>query len=157
MLLTIERVAILKSVDMFANTPDHVLASVASIVEEQAVYPEETIVREGDIEDSMYIVVEGRVQVHSKGMPIISLGPGQSVGELAVLDPEPRSASVTSMEDTFLFCIGKLSLDEVMADRPEVAQDIIVALCRRIREQGRLIATTNREAAASSLSGRKGD
>ena len=139
MLLTIEKVAILKSVDIFGNTPDYILASVAAIIEEVNLSPGETLIQEGDIEDSMYIVVDGEVHVHSQGKNIIKLGPGRSVGELAVLDPEPRAASVTSIGDALLFRIDKEPFDEVIADRPEVAQAIITTLCRRMREQGRTI------------------
>lgn len=140
MLLTIERVAILKMVDIFADTPDFVLASVAQIVEEVSLTPGQTFIEEGDLGKCMYIVVEGQVQVHSQGNPIILLGPGKTVGELAVLDPEPRSASVTAVDDAFLFRIAKEPFDEVMADRPEVAQTVIRALCQRIRVQGHMLA-----------------
>jgi CRP-like cAMP-binding protein len=139
-MLTIERVAILRRIDIFAGTPDHVLAAVAHISEEIALGPEETFIREGVTEDCMYIVVDGEVRVHSQGRPIITLGPEKSVGELAVLDPEPRSASVTTVGEALLFRVAKEPFDEVMADRPELAQGIIRALCGRIREQGRTIA-----------------
>ena len=142
MLLTIEKVAILEGVDIFANTPNYILASIAAILEEITLYPGETFIEEGAIEDSMYIVVEGEVQVHSQGKPITKYGPGKSVGELAVLDPEPRSASVSAIDDAFLFRIDKEPFDEVMADRPEVAQAVITSLCRRIRDQGRKLADT---------------
>lgn len=143
MLLTIERVAILKSADIFKNTPDHALASVAGIVEEIEVLPGETFIQEGAVEDSMYIVVEGEVQVHRESKSIIVLGAGRSVGELAVLDPEPRSASATAITNCFLFRIDKEPFDEVMADRPEIAHGVIKALCQRIRDQGRLMAEDN--------------
>jgi CRP-like cAMP-binding protein len=139
MMLTIEKVAILKGVDIFGDTPDAVLASVAQITEEVELAPGATFIREGTVEDCMYIVVDGEVRVHSQDKTIITLGPGASVGELAVLDPEPRSASVTSTADTHLFRIAKEPFDEVMADRPEIAQGVIRALCGRIREQGRII------------------
>lgn len=140
MLLTIEKVAILKGVDIFAYIPDYVLASLAAIVAELNVPAGETFITEGDIGDCMYVVVDGDVRVHSRGQTIIGLGPGNSVGELAVLDPEPRAASVTAVTPTFLFRIDKEPFDEVMADRPEIAQGVIRALCRRVREMGRLVA-----------------
>ncbi len=157
MLLTIEKVAILKSVNIFEETPDYILASVASIVEEVNLSPGEILVQEGAIEDSMYIIVDGVVQVHSKGKRILDLGPGKSVGELAVLDPEPRSATVTAASDTFLFRIDKEPFDEVMADRPEVAKGVITALCRRIREQGQLLTQVNQESTPQSESEQKSD
>lgn len=133
MLLTIEKVAILKSINIFAETPDYVLASVAAIAEELDVLPSETLIREGEYGDCMYIIVDGQVKVHSAGRTILTLGPGKSVGELAVLDPEPRSASVTALEETHLFRIERDAFDEVMADRPEIARGVIQALCQRLR------------------------
>lgn len=139
MLLTIERVAILRSIDMFDRTPGYALAAVAAIVEEIEVSSGETFIHEGSFGDSMYIVVEGEVEVYSDEKSIIRLGPGKSVGELAVLDPEPRSASVSAVVDSFLFRIGKDAFDEVLADRPEISYGVIRALCQRIRDQGRLV------------------
>ena len=133
MLLTIEKVALLKSIDIFAETPDPVLASVAAIVEEVLVEPGETFIREGERGDSMYVIIEGEVRVHNGDRTILLLGPGKSVGELAVLDPEPRVASVTGISETHLFRIDGDVFAEVMADRPEIAQGVIRALCQRVR------------------------
>ena len=133
MLLTIEKVAILKSIDIFAETPDHVLASVATIVDEVYLTPDETFITEGDLGDCMYIIIEGEVRVHSGEKTFLTLGKGKSVGELAVLDPEPRAASVTAIDEAHLFQINKEAFDEVLADRPEVATGVIRALCQRVR------------------------
>ena len=143
MLLTIERVALLKSIDIFAETPDHILASVARIIEEIELVPGETFIREGDPGDCLYIVIDGKVRVHSNERTLLDLGPGKTVGELALLDPEPRSASVTAIDDAFLFRIDQEPFDEVMADRPEIALGIIRALARRVRQQGRTIIGTS--------------
>ena len=99
MLLTIEKVAVLKSVNIFAETPDYVLAAVSAITDEVDLGPDETFIHEGELGDCMYIIVNGEVRVHSGDSTILTLGSGKSVGELAVLDPEPRSASVTALTD----------------------------------------------------------
>ncbi len=79
MLLTIERVAVLQSVDMFAEPPGFVLASIARILHEVTVQPGETFIREGDVEDTMVVIVDGRVEVRRQGTLIITLGPGQGL------------------------------------------------------------------------------
>ena len=140
MLLTIERVALLKGIDIFAETPDYILASVSRIIEEVEVAPGEYFIREGESGDCLFIVIEGEVRVHSGGKTIILLGVGKTVGELALLDPEPRAASVTATEETLLFRIDREPFDEVMVDRPEIARGVIRVLARRLREQGRIIA-----------------
>ena len=144
MLLTTEKVAILRKVAIFASTPDHVLASVAQIAEEETFEPGQVVMNEGDFGDFMYIIVDGEVRVHKGELTVITLGPGASVGELAVLDPEPRAASVTTSADSLLFRLNKEPFDEVMADRPEIALGVIRALCERIRAQGQTLSASPR-------------
>ena len=137
MLLTIERVIILKSAEVFASMPDYVLAYIASIIEETFVQKGETFIKKGDIGNCMYLIVDGSVLVHDGEREISKLGKGQPVGELAVLDPEPRSASVTAIQDTHLFLLEKEAFDEVMADQPEIARGVIRVLCQRLRDSAR--------------------
>jgi CRP-like cAMP-binding protein len=133
MLLTIEKVIVLKQAEVFSVLPDHVLAYVASIVEEVYVRRGETFINKGDIGDCMYLIVHGTVRVHDGDRAIVEMGKGQTVGELAVLDPEPRVASVTAVEETHLFRIEKDAFDDVMTDHPEVAREVIRVLCQRLR------------------------
>ena len=62
------------------------------------------------------------------------IGPGGVVGELAVLDPMPRSATVLATTDCLLFRLDKAAFDEVLAERPEVARGVIRELVGRLRE-----------------------
>jgi CRP-like cAMP-binding protein len=146
-MITIERVAFLRAIDLFADIPDAILAAVAGIVDEVPLEAGETFIHEGEFGDCMYLVVDGQVRVHRQGRTIINLGPGQPVGELAVLDPEPRAADVSAQTGCLLFRIAREPFEEVMADRPEIARGVIRALCQRVRAQGRL-ATSPAEAAA---------
>ena len=93
MLLTLEKVAILKSADIFAETPDHVLASLAAIAEEVDLEAGETFIRQDALEDDMYIVVEGEVEARRGGEALAAMGAGEVVGELEVLAPAPRRAA----------------------------------------------------------------
>ncbi|RME44999.1 MAG: Crp/Fnr family transcriptional regulator [Chloroflexi bacterium] len=135
MLLTIEKVAVLKSADIFARTPDHVLASVAGIVEEVDVTPGETFIHEDKMETEMYVIVEGEVRVHKNATDITTFGPGAVVGEMETLAPAARAASVSAVSETRLFRIPKDAFDEVMADRPEIAQGVIRVLVERLRAE----------------------
>jgi hypothetical protein len=139
-MITIEKVAILKATNIFNDTPENVLASVANIVKEIPLDANETFIHQGDSADEMYLVVEGKVEALINNTPIITLGQGQTVGELAIFNQEPRSADVRTLTPTLLFSIEREALNEIMADRPEIAQGIIGALSRRIREQGQLMS-----------------
>jgi HEAT repeat protein len=133
MLLTIEKVLILKTVSIFAETPEEILAEVAAILEEVDVQAGETILHKDDVGRCMYIIVDGRVRIHNGDQTIAYLEARDIFGELAVLDAEPRSASVTTEVDTHLFRLDQDALYELMADRFEVARGIIRVLCRRVR------------------------
>jgi ATP/ADP translocase/HEAT repeat protein len=133
MLLTIEKVLILKTVSIFAETPEEILAEVAAILEEVEVQAGETILHKDDVGRCMYIIVDGRVRIHNGDHVIAYLGARDIFGELAVLDAEPRSASATVEVDTQLFRLDQDALYELMTDRFEVARGIIRVLCRRVR------------------------
>lgn len=140
-MITIEKVAILKAASIFNDTPENVLASVAAIVKEVPLGANETFITQGDTKSQeMYLVVEGEVEAIIDGKPIITLGQGQTVGELGIFNQEARSADVRTLTPTLLFSIEREALNELMADRPEIAQGIIGALSRRIRDQGRLMS-----------------
>ncbi len=97
---TVERVIILKSIGMFAQSPDDVLVDVAGIVGEVHLAAGSSIFEKGDQGSSMYIIVSGRVRVHDGNHTLSELAERDVFGEMALLDPEPRVASVTAVEDT---------------------------------------------------------
>jgi CRP-like cAMP-binding protein len=133
MLTTIERVIALKQASIFAETPDETLAEVAVLLEEVPLNAGETIIEEGDLGDCMYIIVAGEVRVHVGERTLNHLQAGDLFGEMAVLDAEPRSASVTAVVDTQLLRLDQAPLYEVMEDRGEVARGIIRVLSRHVR------------------------
>ncbi len=135
MLLTIEKVIILKSVSIFSDIAEHGLVQAATVLEELRAELGQPIFQKGDTGNSLFIVVEGAVQVHDGEKTIARLGPGEVFGELAALDPEPRMASVTVVEPSLLLRMGHAELDELMAEHPEVAFGVIRVLCRRLRKQ----------------------
>lgn len=133
MLSIIERVMILKTVSIFGDTPDHLLAEVADLLEEQHLRAGETFIAKGDPATCMYIIVNGEVGVSDGDRELNRLGPRDIVGEMAVLDPAPRSASVTTAVPTHLLKLDRTPLFELIADRAEVAQGIIRVLAGRLR------------------------
>jgi CRP-like cAMP-binding protein len=118
---------------MFSQTPDHVLADVAGLLEDVEVAEDETIFKKGDPGDSMYIIVDGRVRVHTEERLLNYLDESDVFGEMALLDPEPRLASVTAAEPTRLFRLDGSPFYQLMAERPEVAAGIIRVLTRLLR------------------------
>jgi CRP-like cAMP-binding protein len=133
-LLTLEKVLFLKSVGIFSQIPEEALVEVATAIEEIEIRQGESIFKQGDVGTSMYIVVEGKVRVRNLEQMIGDFGEREVFGELAALDPVPRSATVTALEDCYLFRMEQSVLYDLMTQHVEVARGIIRTLCTRIRD-----------------------
>lgn len=147
MLTTIEKVLILKTVSIFSETPDEILAEVAQVLKEVEAEAGQTILEKGAMVDDLFIVVEGKVRVHDGDTTLNFLGERDVFGEMAVLDPEPRSASVTALEECLLLSLDRETLRELMEDSADVAVGIFRVLSQRLRARMQdLIATTAQQA-----------
>ncbi len=135
MLMTIEKVIILKSVNIFSDIPDDALAQLSYRVKEIEAKAGDAIIKAGELGTSMYIVVNGKLRVHNEEEEIATLNEREVFGELAALDPEPRAASITALEDTLLFEIDGDPLYELMSEHMEISHAIIHVLCERIRSR----------------------
>jgi len=134
---TIERVVALQRVVLFADVPGRTLAGLARRAAEVEFEEGASVIVEGAVEEHLFTVVRGRLRVHHGPREVTILGPGSTVGELAALVPEPRSAWVSAIEPSTLLRIDKPVLDELLADRPALASGIIAALVGMVRERVR--------------------
>jgi len=137
MITTVEKVLFLKSIDLFRGLAGEELATIAEIAEEQPFAAGEPVLAEGEPGDALYLVVEGALRVHRGGKQLGQLGVRDVFGEMAMLDPEPRSASVTVVKDAVLLKIGRDDFRDVLQERPEIGMGIIQVLSRRLRAAGR--------------------
>lgn len=129
----VEKINVLQAISIFANTPRSILAEVAELLEEVDYRTGDLIFAKGDLGTSMYVVVTGSVWVHDGDMGIATLYARDVFGEMAALDPEPRSASVTAVEDTRLFQLRQKDLHQIMMRSPAITEGIIEILCQRVR------------------------
>jgi HEAT repeat protein len=133
-MLTIEKVITLKAVPMFARTSEELLADIAAILEEVEYKAGQVVFEKGQVGDSLYIVIEGRVRVYDEDHTITELGENEIFGELALLDPEPRVASIAAVEDTRLFRLDREAFSELMAGDIEIVRGVLAVLCERLRK-----------------------
>ena len=133
MISTVEKVLFLKSIDLFSQIPGEDLARVAQIAEEIDFEPKETVITEGELGDSMYLIVAGRVQVYKGDKFIVELAERECVGEMAILDSEPRSATVKALTSVQALKIEREDFYDLINEKMEIAQGIIKVLTRRLR------------------------
>ena len=138
--------AVLKAVPLFASFPDEQLRMVATMVARRSATRATTIMAGGDAIDSLYIVLSGRLKVmmsDSDGKEVILaiLGPGEFFGEMGLIDDEPRSASVVTLEPCELLSIAKRDFRKCLAENFEMAMAVMRGLVRRLREADRKIGS----------------
>lgn len=153
MFSTIERVMILKSASVFSQTPDDVLAEVAGLLEEVEIAAGENLFHKGDLGDSLYIIASGRMQVHDGDRLLNDLQEREVFGEMALLDPEPRMASITALQDSQLLRLAQAPFYELLAERPEISTGLIRVLTRRLRARVRDLASLDERVQALESAG----
>ena len=131
---TLEKAMILKSVDLFASIPSQELIRVAQIAEEEEYQTDTSLCKEGDFGDCMYIIANGKVKVHKGDHTLVELEKGAFVGDMALLDQEPRSADLTTISDTTLLKISQDAFYELMSSNFEIMNGILKIISSRLRE-----------------------
>ena len=132
-LLLIEKVLLLKSLSIFKETPETVLAEVAEILEEEEAESGKTIFLAGEEANCMYIIFKGEIRIHKGDHVFALLKENDFFGELSMLDTDTRSASATANTETLLLKIDQEPFYELMENRIEVAKGIIKTLCKRLK------------------------
>jgi CRP/FNR family cyclic AMP-dependent transcriptional regulator len=134
MITVVEKVLFLKSVDLFSPLPGEDLARIALICGEETHDAGEEIFAEGASGDALCVVAEGKVRVHRGGRTIAELSEKDCFGEMAILDTEPRSATVTALTEASLLKISREDFQEILVEEPSIALGVIKVLTRRLRE-----------------------
>jgi hypothetical protein len=106
-----DKISLLKGAAIFNGMPANYLAAVAEIAEERTLFAGETLFKQGDFGDSLYVVIEGSLSVLAGEKEQARLPAGECIGEMALLDGNPRSASVRAASDARLLRKPKLSGD----------------------------------------------
>ena len=133
-----DRILFLKRVPMFAALSPADLKQVAAIAAEEIFPDGEVIVEEGDPGDAMFVIVSGEVRVcRIKGGQEVEVArrkTGEYVGEMSIINREPRNATLVASGDVRALCIDQKSFEGLMRERPEVSLYIIHVLSKRIKE-----------------------
>lgn len=141
----------LRRVPLFEGLSPADLKQVASITKEVVFADGEILAEEGEAGDELYIIVSGEVQVTTtdeKGAAIelARRGPGDHVGEMAIITRAPRAASLTAVGDVRVLSIGQKAFEELMRERPDVSLAVIRILSERIKQNNELIEQLMKEA-----------
>lgn len=130
----IRRVSFLKEVSIFSETPDDLLTQIAENLIEMEVSEGDHIVLKGELGDSMYIIIDGRVKVHDEEYIFSVLKKGDVFGKYYLIDKKRRSATVTALSHSFLFRFHQDVFYNVTKNENTVIKGVLKALVGRLRD-----------------------
>ncbi len=130
---------------LLRDLPEEPVARLAAAARRRTYKRGEVIFHLGDPGDSLFILESGRVKVYtyaeSGDETILSIiGPGECFGELALIDEQPRSATIQAMERVEALTIGRQAFRSVIREYPQAAEYLLRAMARRIRYLTEVVA-----------------
>jgi CRP/FNR family transcriptional regulator, cyclic AMP receptor protein len=135
---------VLRNLPLFSGLDDVELDKLSKVASRKRVERGASVVRAGEVTDSLYILLSGRAKVTNtdeEGREIILawLGPSEFFGEMGLLDGSPRSANVVAAEACELMFLSKDAFQRCLQDNFQVAQRLMKILVQRLREADRKI------------------
>jgi CRP/FNR family cyclic AMP-dependent transcriptional regulator len=129
----------LAEIPLFSALSKKDLARIAKASNEITVEPGHVLVDQGDAGRDAYVIVSGTATVKRNGRKVATLKPGDSVGELALLDHGPRTASVVADTPVTALVLTAREFSGVLEEVPGLAQKLLAQLANRVRELDRQI------------------
>jgi len=144
--LTVDRSPSLKAIPFFTQLSEGEIDVLRSLSAEKH-YPKNAVVlTEGEMGDSLYMIQSGKVKVFigdqdGREMILKILGPGDFFGEMSMIDKQPRSASVTTIESSVFLGLSHAAFEKCVEKIPRIANMVMRVLAQRVREADRKIGT----------------
>lgn len=127
------RLARLRAIPMFADVPDDHLARIAGAMTESEAQPGHVLIQQGSAGSGLFVIEEGSVVVERPGRPEVELGPGEFVGDLALLtDQGTHRARVRARTPVRFVAIGRPEFARLLKEEPEIAVAMLPVLARRL-------------------------
>ena len=126
----VERVIFLRKVPLFEALPPQELEPIAAVAEEEVFSEGELLAVRGEPGDTLYVIIDGQVQVLGAGEQELAVrGPGDVIGEMAVISSKPRAASLLATSDVRVLELHKPAFEAILRERPETALAMMRILC----------------------------
>lgn len=128
-----EKLDLLRKVPLFAGLRDADIRRLGELTEEVDLPDGRVMMRQGEHGSEMLVIVEGTARVERDGALLNDSGPGAILGEIALLDGGPRTATVTLTAPSRLLILGRREFHEAMDEFPEIRLRILETVARRLR------------------------
>lgn len=133
MLTAVERVLILKGADLLSDVGPRHLQGLANVAREVEISKGDTIYKEDDPADALYMVVEGRVRLFTGDQMTSEVGPGEAFGTWSLVDDSARGHRAECTEDGLTLALNRDEFYDVAAGDLTLLQEVVRALAKRLR------------------------
>jgi CRP-like cAMP-binding protein len=130
----IEGCSFLRAVELFAELEQEELVKIAELATSMTVYPGEVLFEQGEQGDSMFLVRSGRISVRIDGAEVAVVGARDPLGEMALIDGQPRSASCFVLEEALVMRIDAEDFNLLLDTQPDIAIGLMKTLSLRLRQ-----------------------
>lgn len=130
----------LSNIPLFSGCSKKELKAIQSLCDRIDVPAGKELVRQGSTGYECFVLLTGSADVIINGRFVTSLGPGAYFGELALLDKQPRSATVTTSTASSLLVLGPRQFSTALESFPGLAQKMMAGLAMRLREANARVA-----------------
>jgi CRP/FNR family transcriptional regulator, cyclic AMP receptor protein len=128
------KVQALKRAPLFDSLSRKDLTQLARVAEDLEVAPGTVLCKEGEIGREFFVIVDGKVKVTRKGRRVAMRGSPDFLGEIALLEELPRTATVTAETSVRLFVLTGKDFRYLLDENPDVERKVLRALARRLAE-----------------------
>lgn len=132
-----EKLEKLRRVPLFANLGNRELERLGALTDEVDLPAGRVLMRQGDRGEELFILMRGAASVERDGRMVAERLHDEFVGEIALVDGGPRTATVTLTEDSALLVVGRRQFQQLLEEFPAVRVQVLEALAQRVRSADR--------------------
>ena len=127
------KIELMKAVPLFSRCSKKQLAAIARLADLIQLPAGTKLIREGASGREFMVIVDGAGEVRRKGRKVATIGPGDFIGEIALIVGGPRNATVVTTTDTSLLVLTARQFWTVLEDAPEIQGSVLKALGERLQ------------------------
>lgn len=128
-----QKLDFLRGVPLFTGCTKGNLSRISRLVDEVDLPAGRELIRQGRIGNEFFVIVKGTVEVFRDGRLIDTLGPGDFLGEIALIDHRPRTATAVCKTDCTLLVLAHREFHTLLEDSPGIATAVMRSLAERLR------------------------
>ena len=132
-----DKVELMRSVPLFAGLTEHELERLSRMADIVDLPKDRVILTQGQLGWEMFVMVTGSAHVERDGTSFGEVGPGEVLGEIALLDGGPRTATVTLSQPSRLLVLARREFQTMLDEFPEIRLRILETVARRLRSLDR--------------------